>query len=189
MLKIAVSGAHGTGKTTLCEFLEQNADRELDLAICREVPRIIIETVGDPGFFKRGSNTISRQLLIFLYQMEEERKKGAGRRSLLCDRTPVDHLAYTISNHGEFRNTEEYVALRSLIAEWLATFDIIFKVPIEFQVQDDGVREGAVDFQVEIDLLIDELYAEYLVPVVVVTGSVEQRAQTIHAAIQSKLGA
>ena len=111
MVKIAVSGAHGTGKTTLCEFLHRTSGAELDMAICREVPRIIIDRVGEPSFFKRGSNTVERQLLIFLYQLEEERKKGSGKNVLLCDRTPIDHLAYTLANHPKFRGSPEHTAL------------------------------------------------------------------------------
>ena len=189
MLKIAVSGAHGTGKTTLCKYLEENTGALIDLAICREVPRIIIQTVGDPDFFKRGHNTVARQLLIFLYQLEEERKQGVGKQVLLCDRTPVDHLAYTYANHADFRESEENAALLSLISEWLDTFDIIFKVPIEFPVHDDGVREGAADFQTEIDQAIDKLYEDFKVPMVLVTGTVEQRASIISQAIQERLGA
>lgn len=185
MLKVAVTGAHGTGKTTLCNSLKRSLP---DLGVCREVPRVIIEQVGDPDFFKRGHNTIDRQLLIFLYQLEEERKQARGHDILLCDRTPIDHLAYTLANHSRFSDSPEYIALKNLIADWLATFDLIFKVPIEFPLQDDGVREGAADFQTEIDRLIDRLYSELGTEVRVVKGTVEERTDIIKSVIQERLG-
>ena len=184
MVKIAVSGAHGTGKTTLCEFLERTKGADLDLAICREVPRIIIDRVGEQSFFKRGNNTVERQLLIFLYQLEEERKKGSGKKVLLCDRTPIDHLAYTLANHPEFRGSPEHAALNGLIEDWLKTFDLIFKVPIEFALHDDGIREGEADFQTEINAAIDDLYSEFQVSTIEVSGSVEDRAEQIAGAIR-----
>ena len=175
IMKIAVSGAHGTGKTTICEHMLSRLSESHDLAICREVPRVIIDAVGDPHFFRRKNNTVERQFLIFLFQLEEERKQGEGRAILLCDRTPVDHLAYMLVNHPEFSKTPEFDALSRLIAPWLSTFDAIFKVPIEFELIDDGVREGAQKFQSSIDQKIDLLFDRFEVNPIIVTGSVEER--------------
>ena len=71
-MKIALTGAHGTGKTTLCSRLGSNLANGTSFAICREVPRVIIGTTGDGHFFQRGHNTPLRQMMIFLYQIVEE---------------------------------------------------------------------------------------------------------------------
>lgn len=186
-LKIAVSGAHGTGKTTLCENLQMRFMDTSSLEICREVPRVIIETVEDQEFFRRENNTVVRQFLIFLYQMEEERTRGLSTHVLLCDRTPVDHLAYTLLNHPDFSETPECRALEKIISVWLSTFDQIFKVPIEFEVKDDGVREAASEFQKEIDRTIDHLYQKFDIRPSVVSGSVEDRARPIADLIANSL--
>jgi len=187
LTKIAVSGAHGTGKTTICESLQAKYAEADWFAISREVPRIIVGAVNDSDFFKRGNNTIDRQLLIFLYQLEEERVRSDQKRILFCDRSPIDHLAYTLANHPSYEGTPEYQALEKLIKGWLMTFDRIYKVPIEFALEDDGVRESDLIFQKEIDKLIDRLYEKLGITCPEISGSVESRTAVLSDYIESKL--
>src|SRR5262245_41170444 len=74
MIKVAFSGAHGTGKTSL---LTHVADLLGDsgVRICKEVPREIIGTVGDPTFFRLGQNTPLRQMLVLLQQVVDEQTR------------------------------------------------------------------------------------------------------------------
>lgn len=95
MLKIALTGAHGTGKTTLVRRLQSSLAPLGRLAFCREAPRLIIERVGNEHFFRRGNNTPTRQALIFLEHMIEEQRRAEECDILITDRTLVDHLAYT----------------------------------------------------------------------------------------------
>ncbi|MEQ1933527.1 MAG: ATP-binding protein [Fimbriimonadaceae bacterium] len=177
-MKIALTGSHGTGKTTLIRFLGEQLQLPPS-AMCREVPRVIIEKVQDDTFFRRGNNTPLRQMLLFFYQVMEEQNLQQGADLVLSDRTVVDHLAYTGVLFPEFKRTEEYRAAMEGVHNWLPSYDAIFKIPIEFPVLDDGVREGEAAFQAEIDGAIDGLYHDAGIETIRVGGSVRERADLI----------
>lgn len=175
-MKFALTGAHGTGKTTLTKSL---LARVKNAAVCREMPRVICERVGDPTFFQRRNNTLQRQLLLFTYQVMEEGKLQKSADVTICDRTVVDHLAYTLNLFPESAEAPEVAALCSAVADWLASYDHIFYVPIEFEVESDGTREDDQAFQAAIDQEIVSLYKRFGVSTTRVTGTVDARTSTV----------
>jgi len=178
-MKIALTGAHGVGKTTLLNALQKKLGAHSSTVVCREVPRVIASVVGSDTFFRRGENTPLRQFLILFYQIIEEGLKEDEAEIVLADRTVVDHLAYTITLFPELVATPEYQALFTGIRSWLPKYDLIIKLPIEFAAVDDGVREADDIFQEEIDQAIDQLYAQLGITPEEVRGSVEQRAEAV----------
>lgn len=184
-MKVALSGAHGTGKTTLINALYTELNSGKNVKICREVPRVIGEVVGDKEYFRRGNNTELRQCLILLYQVMEDFFIKEDAEILLSDRTMVDHLAYTEVLFPSFRETSEYQTVSNAVERWLSTYDHIVKVPIEFSVEDDGTREADIDFQQKIDQKIDALYAQYGVFPSTVTGSISDRTYQVIDIIRS----
>lgn len=179
MKVVALSGAHGTGKTTLCRKLEEKLTDSCKVSLCRAVPRVIIDEVKDRDFFRRGNNTPLRQFLIFIYKLWEEREKAVGADILICDRTVVDHLAYAIRLFPELMGSREMFAIEALAQNWIRAYDYVFKLPIEFPLQDDGVREADIEFQAEINQTIDQLYARFELIPTVVGGSLEDRVSAI----------
>lgn len=178
-MKLALTGAHGTGKTTLTNALRNHLLDSHSVSICREVPRLIIDLTKEDEFFRRGNNTLLRQSLIFLYQAIEDHLMAVDADIVITDRTMIDHLAYTLALFPAFPQTQEYVALREAIASWMQTYDYIFKLPIEFDVIDDGVREGDADFQRAIDKQIDALYQNFGIEPIDISGSVGERVNSI----------
>ncbi len=189
-MKVALTGSHGTGKTTLLKRLgELLAERGEAVAVCREVPRVIIDEVGDETFFRRGSNSPLRQLLVFFHQVVEEGLRDREASLVLADRTVVDHLAYSVELFPEIEGSAEGRALLAAVKVWVSQYDLIVKLPIEFPVVDDGVREGEAAFQVSIDQTIDRLYAWAEVTPKVVRGGVNDRARAVVALIDAMRGA
>jgi len=182
-VKLALSGAHGTGKTTLINAVYDELQSTRKIEVCREVPRVIGEVVGDKEYFRRGNNSELRQSTIFLYQVMEDFFVQSRAEILLSDRTMVDHLAYTEILFPEFAGTSEYSVLSGAVQRWLSTYDHVIKVPIEFQVEDDGTREADLGFQREIDTKIDELYAGFGISPLLVTGTVSDRTSQVLAVI------
>ncbi|WP_269584426.1 ATP/GTP-binding protein [Roseibium sp. Sym1] len=178
-MKIALTGAHGTGKTTLTDTLHKSLSESYNTKVCREVPRVIIEAVGQDEFFRRGNNTPLRQCIVFLYQILEDHFKGLEAEILISDRTIIDHLAYMLDLFPEFQNEPEYKPIHKMIEQWMTTYDLIFKVPIEFQVKDDGVRESDLNFQQKIDKKIDELYINFGISPKIISGSVDMRTKLV----------
>jgi predicted ATPase len=185
-MKLALTGAHGTGKTTLSRFLGEKTFAGHRVAYCREVPRVIIEQARDDEFFRRTNNSPLRQSLIFLYQLIEEVKQAENVEFLICDRTLVDHLAYSAVLFPAETSTVEYRVMLEAVRAWISEYDAIFKLPIEFPAEDDGVREADAKFQGEIDKKIDELYLSFGIAPLVVRGSVEQRAEQIKQSLSER---
>lgn len=183
MLRIALTGAHGTGKTTLIGRLPELLEMTGRVGTCREAPRIIADQINQPEFFRRGNNTPLRQGLIFLQHLVEERDVSGGCDTLITDRTLIDHLAYTTVLFPEFVNSPEYSVYKSASIRSLIHYEHIFKLPIEFGPVDDGVRESDNQFQREIDQEIDRLYSAAGVAPTIIRGSVEERLHAIGTAI------
>jgi predicted ATPase len=188
MRKIALTGAHGTGKTTLAKALANDLESLGRLGACREAPRLIIERVGDPEFFRRGNNTPARQAMIFLEHVLEEQRQAVNCDILITDRTLVDHLAYTAILFPDAEKSLEFEVYKKISFETLGDYGTIFKLPIEFTLVDDGVREAELEFQVAIDRKIDDLYREAKVAPVVVSGSVKERAALVFHRVRKLLG-
>lgn len=174
-MKIALTGTHGVGKTSLLDQL--SSDTALNVRITPEVPRIITSSLSDNEFFRRGNNTLLKQCMILYGQVVME---NSEKHTLtICDRTVLDHWAYTrCLFENEFPEYLETI-FHDLTTAHIKTYDQIFYIPIEFEVEDDGTREGDLKFQREIDSEILRLLKEYSVPYIKITGQIENRLNQI----------
>src|SRR5690554_5143182 len=94
-MKIAISGSHGTGKSTILARARETTALA-SASFVDEVPRSLCERVGDPLFLQRGQNSLTRQLLLIACQIAEE-ATVAGSSTVVTDRSVVDHWAYTLA--------------------------------------------------------------------------------------------
>ncbi len=174
-MKIAISGSHGTGKSTLLQLLEAKGSLG-ELSVLQEVPRALCSRVKDPAFFHRRHNNLTRQLLLIAAQVAEEAMMVTAP-TVVVDRTVVDHWAYTLSLLSESDvAAPEASEVQRLVREWAGTYDHIFYLPIEFDLAVDDVREEDLEFQREIDELLRAEYRRLSIPVTELRGSVDQRA-------------
>jgi nicotinamide riboside kinase len=180
-MKIALTGAHGVGKSTLANFLQTEITKNGTTAsITPEVPRLICEAVKDNEYFRRGHNSLLKQSLILMGQLviEEQLRKKADIQ--ICDRTLFDHWAYSLSLFGKEIEEGNYTEVyETFISEHCKSYDKIFYIPIEFKPIDDGVREGDEGFQAEIDSLIKGLLTKHQISFTTITGTIENRGKTI----------
>ncbi len=147
--KVAFIGSHGVGKTTLC-FELAAALKRLDLSVdlVKEVAR------GCPLPINRDT-TADAQNWILHTQVAREIELMGQYDVIVCDRAVLDNYSYMV--HAEGRRPE----LEPFIRHWMATYDLLVKVPIITPPSFDGTRDTSVDFQQGIDRLIDELLAEF----------------------------
>lgn len=158
-LKIAFVGTHGVGKTTLCFDLAAQLKR-LDLAVdlVKEVARRCPLPINE-------ATTFDAQAWILHTQVAEEIAAAALYDVVVCDRSVLDNYAYLVAKVG--RRPE----LDALVGSWMRTYGALFKVPVIQAPTFDGKRAVSRSFQLEIDALIDELVAEFQVPVVALDPS------------------
>lgn len=184
-IKLAVSGAHGTGKTTvLTAFRDALLDEGIKAQLVPEVPRIVCEAADDKEFFRRENNSVERQFTLLMGQPVYESSVAAENDVILCDRTIIDHLAYTRNLFGESLREQglDQVVL-SLVGRHMQSYDLIFYVPPEINPIDDGTREGDRDFQLAIDEEIRSLLQLLDVEHELLSGSPEKRLSTVSTAL------
>lgn len=180
-MKIALTGAHGTGKSTLAKVLKEEINKaHLIASITPEVPRLICAIVNDKEYFRRENNSLLKQSLILIGQLiiEEQSKKNVNIQ--ICDRTLFDHWAYSLSLFRKEIQEGDYIEIyEKFISDHCKSYDKIFYLPIEFKPLDDGIRESDENFQFEIDNLIVELYNKHDIQYQKITGSIENRCEII----------
>jgi hypothetical protein len=71
--------------------------------------------------------------------------------AIICDRAVLDNYAYMVHATGERPELEAF------IAHWMKTYTLLVKVPIVEPPPFDGTRDTSVEFQRDIDRLIDKL--------------------------------
>ena len=146
-MKVALIGTHGVGKTTLCfELAARLKRRDVDVELVREVARHC------PLPINRETNRAAQGWILHT-QMAWELEAEAQHPLVICDRSVLDNFCYLVHAAGPQPTWEP------LLASWLATYDLLVKVPIWTTPRWDGVRDTDLAFQRDIDALLDEQLA------------------------------
>jgi nicotinamide riboside kinase len=186
---VSLTGAHGTGKTTLVVELERRLKSEgHTVLVSAEVPRRICEEANDPEFFRRGKNSLAKQSLILFGQAVEE-CSFARQASEIClfDRSVLDHWAYTVDAFGADSGFIECESsFEMFLRAHMKSYDIVFLIRPEFPPIDDGTREADVQFQEAIDRRIVDQLTRWEVPHECLTGTVDQRTRAALKSIKSR---
>jgi nicotinamide riboside kinase len=168
---IAVSGTHGAGKSTLA----RDAAESLHAPVIEEVPRALIEEVGDPSFLVRGKNTFGRQALVIVRQLAAEASAlEAAARPIFCDRSVVDHWAYSMLAIEELPQAEQRLFEQTILAHARRYELVVICEPLA-DIKEDGVREEDVGFQSAVDMQIRDLYRRAGVAFEILSGDERQR--------------
>lgn len=171
VVRVAISGAQSTGKTTLLNALRESADFK-DGKFYDEITRQIKER----GFKINEQGTDATQLEIM---REHKRRVQADDSGLVIfDRCSLDGLVYTqyLYNKGQVSKETLDEATR-VFEETISSWDAIFFLRPEFEIVDDGVRSVNVEFHRNIVFLFDHFIEKYKLQVIQLTGSVEDRVQ------------
>lgn len=138
-VKIAFIGSHGVGKTTLCYGLAARLKRrDVALEIVHEVARRSPLPINQ-------ETTVPAQRWILLQQIAEEVVAAARYPVVLCDRSVLDNYVYLLLADGADPIFEP------LVERWLATYDLLVRVPILKLPPRDGVRAVDPVFQRAVD--------------------------------------
>src|SRR5262245_13854851 len=151
-MKIALVGTHGISKTTVAYELAGLLKRrrltvELLTEIARECPFPLNELA-----------TREAYQWIIARQVQLEIEKSPRADVLVCDRSVLDNFAYFVRRYGE--SGREAEALASYCRAWMASYDLLIRLPISQSLAADGFRSTDEQFQREIDVLCDRLFEE-----------------------------
>ena len=160
-MRIALSGAHGTGKTTGVFELAVKYKKETK----NQSVTVLTENAShSPLPINKGTTKYS-QYWIFCDQLRKEIELDSKYNIIICDRTIIDPIAYTsVSLPHEI---EFIQSMKDFAINYLSTYDqIIFK---KIETNDYHFNDGIRDYkdksyrkQVEDKLLeiYDELYTK-----------------------------
>jgi len=146
VMKIALIGTHGVGKTTLayeiCSLLKRSGKNvELVTEVARRSP-----------FPVNDATTLEGQLWILHAQIAAELEAAQRAPYVICDRAVIDNYCYLVNKCGRQPNLEAW------LERWLGTYDLLIGVPIlEAEIPPDGFRSEDRQFQRRIHELLDGL--------------------------------
>jgi len=172
----AITGTHSTGKSTLLERLK---DIYEDFYFNESSTR----KVTNKGERKLECITDDVQSRIYesILEKEAELTEIVKTQNIMMDRSFIDFTAYTtvfnqqglISDVFCKKITDE---CRSRLNN--GKYGILFYLPIEFKIVDDGIRSIDEDLQRDVDTIILGLIKEHSY-VVRLTGTVDERVKQI----------
>ncbi|MEO8430461.1 MAG: AAA family ATPase [Acidobacteriota bacterium] len=152
-MKVAFIGTHGVGKTTLCfELAALLKKRDKIVEMVREVARFC------PLPINRDT-TVAAQSWILHTEIAEELVAENKAEVVICDRSVLDNYCYLLQ-------TGKHPNLEPLVRWWTGTYGLLIKVPIVGSMMFDGLRDVDAAFQRVVDEKIDEVVADWGVPVV-----------------------
>lgn len=172
--RIILTGAQGTGKTTLMNALTADGTRTISHirkhAAEHNIDITTASEVGQKEFF----NSLKKEL--------------SSKRNYVSDRGLTCVAAYTFDKAitGEISKKVADKQYMDFAKFHMDNPDILLVyVPIEFEIEDDGTRSIDPEFQAKIDFLIKNILETSGVKYITVTGSVEERLAQIEAALNA----
>ncbi len=159
-MRIAFSGAQGTGKTTLLR----------DFLTCwpqyKTLNKSYRDIIKEKGL-THSSNTTEETQRVIRDWMYEEFKKNSKDDNVVYDRCLLDNLVYTLWMYryipgtisGEFVNESI-----DIMKESMRKLDIIFYIPVDkcnFALEDDSFRDTNAEYRTQIDGIFKGLIEEY----------------------------
>jgi len=151
-MKIAISGTHGTSKTTLA-FAKATA---LKLANPTKTVALLQEVAAECPLPINRNTTMESQLWILGQQLKREIELAARFDILVCDRTIFDTLAYT-----HYVDPKLGQDLFRALLPYARTYDTIYFKHLRGNdfLQDDGLRDTDPAFRRFIDERLASMYS------------------------------
>lgn len=158
-MKIAIIGAHSTGKTSIIEHL--NAQLISDGHLTTTLP----EYARLCPFPINEATTFDAQQWIQEQQTRQESMIDHRGLILLCDRATIDNFAYFYRAAKLQNNVQDILDWEQRAVEHMKTYDVVFKTTkMYLSAEDDKKRSTNEDFRNEIEILIHELLRKHDIP-------------------------
>lgn len=170
-MRIGITGAQSTGKTTLVNALKELPQFK-DYHFATERSKYL----RDLGIPLNTDSTLKGQT-IFL----AERVSELMRENLLTDRTVIDVMTFTDASKSI--GSLEKSLFKEYASNFINDYDYIFYVtPKGVEIEDNGVRETNAEYRDLIDLTIQQLlktYSNKIKNIYTISGPVNERVKQI----------
>ena len=166
-MKIAISGAHSQGKTSLINYLQNNgilADYRYMTSLTRGLQ--------ESGYNINEDGDEVTQLAIMAKHFQRLREDG----NTVYDRCALDGYAYSMTLVRDLRVLD---IIRDMFLLMVDEYDIIFYVEPELPLVEDGQRTVDKLFFDSVVQSFDNIIKSYGIPVIRIKGSIDDRARDI----------
>lgn len=173
-MKIAFTGTHSTGKTTLLNDIEKMLDGKLRLHSVTEIARGIIEK----GYPLGMDANIDSYVHYINNQIIAENAQMHGCDIFISNRTLLDPVAYAIVNRKLPRPYISEYFIEMMKNVWLLEkerYDLYIYFPIEFELEHDGVRPAGEKYRKNVDDVIVSLLNQYKINYIKISGDRDKR--------------
>ena len=181
MPRIALTGSHGVGKSTILTILKEKLP-DYDV----ETESLTRKAVKDSSKANFGTTNTSQRRIAKLY-MESFLK---APKKYITSRHMVDVLAYSVYLNKINKNISAYtfVDIHHKVNEIIKKkiFDLVVYIPIEFPLKEKGkFREGQenLHYQKDVDIILKYLLWDKQIKYITLIGTVEQRVNNLLKAI------
>ena len=174
-MRFALTGSHGVGKTTLLQGLQDYLEYKDIKCLFNVSSARKIKKTGMP-INEEGDNFDIVQMIV-----ESSHVAVFCEDNWFADRSVIDGYAYTEHLYNQNKVSHQvFDAILTQVNTFLPLYQEVFYIPIEFDIENDGVRQTDKDFQTAIDkIILDKIKEIRGDNYVTVTGSVEERTKKI----------
>lgn len=184
--RIILIGAHGTGKTTLANELSNIINMPVVESVAREVQKNIryLENNDIIDVANQSKNYLANTYQNVFCSMSrwDFMRWVDAKVPCIMTRCPLDTIAYAYADDyvcNDIAKTNKDILRESAGFMEAIKRSLFIYIPIEFGIENDGVRPTDVEFQKHVDEYIRKLIYDFEITPLVVTGSVEERLKTI----------
>jgi hypothetical protein len=170
-MKIALSGAHSQGKTTLLNLFVKKKYGQSFVRV--PSPTRILSS---EGFKINESGDASTQSMIMIQHFKNVISYNSFS---IFDRCALDGLAYSLFFENKLKDSNLYNLVQELFITTIHRYDYIFYIEPELGIADDGVRSDSSLFFNNVVSNFEKIITDYNLNVIRVRGTVEQRLDLI----------
>lgn len=185
-MRIAFTGTHCTGKTTLLNDIEKVFAGKLEIHSVTEVARKIIEK----GYPLNMDATTDSYIHYINDQLNAEKLSMQECDVFISDRTLLDPVAYAMVNSKLPRPYISEYFIEMMKNVWLLEkekYDLYVYFPIEFKLEYDNVRPIDEKYRKDIDSVIVGLLEQYKINYIRISGDRDERINVLSKVIREYL--
>jgi len=138
-MKIILVGAHGTGKSTIANLIQAKYGWPIIESASRDIKSLM-----DSGKIHITDQDYHELITMFNLKLWKDIQDGCQRQNYIFTRTLIDNISYSKDFSEDLNNNPLY---QELIAGNRLKNSLIFHIPIEFELEDDGVRYTDKEYQ------------------------------------------
>lgn len=189
-MKLILVGAHGTGKSTLANMISDYYEWTVIESASRDIRSLM-----DSGKINIGEKDYHELITAINVKLWKDTDRASDNTNFVYARTIIDNIAYSDEYVGlnDLHKSDLYNQLK--LVNGLNAFrnSLIVRVPIEFGLEDDGIRYTDPEYQKKISnrqqCILSALCYDEIInrdDIVVVHGSPEERLNQVLDVITSR---